>query len=462
MKLFPDQEELINNVREKLVEGNKSVLIQAGTGSGKTIVASTIVKSAFEKRKNVLFVVPRIDLIRQTSNTFHAFNIPHGFIASGRYYNQRENIFIASKDTLIRKYESIKKKFDLCIFDEAHFGGDGLNELIQFYKPNSTLLGLTASPWDMEGRGMAHQYNTMVCGKSIRWLIDNNRLSRYKAYAPSHLDLSQIGMVAGDFNKKQLAEKMEADVLLMGDTVNHYKNHAMGKRGVTFCVRRKHSEMMAAAYRDAGVMAVHMDGDTPDEVRVKIAKAFAKGEIQQICNCDLLTFGYDLASISESNACVECLSDCQPTKSLAKQLQKWGRNLRYDGTEHVFFDHANNFETHGLPCDEREWTLEPREKKRRSSEKERSIPVKQCPKCFYVHSPSKSCPECGYIYPIQERSVEEIDVSLQEIDLTLERKEKRMEQGRAKTFDDLWKIANERGYKAGWVYKQAQLKGIRA
>jgi DNA repair protein RadD len=269
-------------------------------------------------------------------------------------------------------------------------------------------------------------------------------------------------MVAGDFNKKQLAEKMEADVLLMGDTVNHYKNHAMGKRGVTFCVRRKHSEMMAAAYRDAGVMAVHMDGDTPDEVRVKIAKAFAKGEIQQICNCDLLTFGYDLASISESNACVECLSDCQPTKSLAKQLQKWGRNLRYDGTEHVFFDHANNFETHGLPCDEREWTLEPREKKRRSSEKERSIPVKQCPKCFYVHSPSKSCPECGYIYPIQERSVEEIDVSLQEIDLTLERKEKRMEQGRAKTFDDLWKIANERGYKAGWVYKQAQLKGIRA
>lgn len=461
IKLFDDQAELISDVRSELSNGARSVLIQAGTGSGKTIVASTIVKSAYDKGNKVLFVVPRIDLVRQTCNTFTNFDIPHGFIVSGRRYDPKELVHIASKDTLIRRLKDTND-YKLVIIDECHYGGSGLNDIVQYYKPNATLLGLSASPWDMAGHGMKHQYDTMVCGKSIRWLIDNKRLSDYKAYAPSHVDLSNIGLIGGDFNQKQLAEKMEADVLLMGDTVNHYKEHAMGKRGVTFCVRRKHSEMMAKAYRDAGVMAVHMDGETPDEVRVKIAKAFAKREIQVICNCELLTFGYDLASISESNACVEAMSDCQPTKSLSKQLQKWGRNLRYDGTQHVFFDHANNFETHGLPCDEREWTLEPREKRKRAmTDQERNIAVRQCSQCYCVHKPAPICPDCGFVYPIQERVVEEVDVKLNEIEVANHKKKLRKEQGMARTYEDLERIAKERGYKPYWVKIQAKLKGIK-
>jgi hypothetical protein len=41
------------------------------------------------------------------------------------------------------------------------------------------------------------------------------------------------------------------------------------------------------------------------------------------------------------------------------------------------------------------------------------------------------------------------------------RKQKRQEVGRAKTLDDLRKIAKARGYNNKWVHIQAKLKNIR-
>lgn len=460
--LLPDQSESIEATATVMRRGVKSVLLQGATGSGKSYIASELVRRARAKNKRVMYSVPRRELIRQMAGTFTDFGMQYSYIAAGYSENPLAQLQIASTDTLKSRLNRIAAP-DLAIIDETHFGAEGLDRIIKWLKANgSYIIGLSATPWRLSGMGLGCWYDEMVCGPSVRWLIDNKRLSDYRAFAPSTLDLSQIDVRAGDYAKGQLAEKMEQDRVLIGNAVKHYVDHAKGRLGVTFTVSRKHSELMAQAYRDAGVTAVHIDGETPDDERRRIAIGAAKGEIDQLCNVDLLTFGYDLASASGiKGKNIQIMSDCAPSKSLSKQSQKWGRNLRYDGSQHLFFDHANNFSEHGLPCDEREWTLEDRIKKK-GHEGEKTIAVRQCPApCFFAHKPAPQCPQCGHVYEIQYRQIEEVEGELAEIQAGIVRKKARQEVGRARTLEDLKRIASERGYKPVWAMQMARVKGMR-
>jgi len=457
MQLLPDQIELIDAAKDKIRSGVKSLLIQGATGSGKTVISSSIVRGAYDKGKNVVFTVPRRDLIRQTSKTFHEFGIDHSYIAAGLPCHESHNIFIASTQTL---KNNLKFKPDLAIVDEAHFGSGTLDEIIQKYKEYGTvILGLSATPWKMSGQGLGCWYDDMVCGKSVKWLIDNNRLSKYRAFAPDKPDLSGISITAGDYAKGQLADKMEKDGVLIGNAVEHYKKHALGKLNIVYCVSIDHSKITAKAFNDAGIPAAHIDGDTPDDERVRIIRAFARRELLVLTNCEILTFGFDLSSASGMNVTVECMSDLRPTKSLALQCQKWGRVLRMKHEPAIIFDHAGNIDEHGLPDADREWTLESRKVIKRASS-DRNITVMQCAHCAYCARPFFTCPNCGVQREIISRKVEQVEGELKEV---TERKAKaaaRMEVGRAKTIDDLKRIASERGYDSKWVYIQSKIKGI--
>lgn len=456
--LLPDQVSLINAAKEKIRGGCRSLLIQGATGSGKTYIASEIVSGAFNKGKICNFIVPRRDLLRQTSNTFKEFRIPHSFIAAGMNTYHRNKIFICSTQTLKNR---LSDSPDIVVIDEGHVGGNTLDRIIKYYKSKGAIIILlSATPWKLSGKGLGCWVDDMVCGPSIRWLIDNKRLSDYRPFAPSTPDLSQLDITGGDYAKGQLAEKMENDRVLIGNAVKHYIDHANGKLNVAYCVSVAHSEITAQAFRDAGISAMHMDGKTPDDERVKIIKSFANREIKVITNCELLTYGFDLASNSGIDVTIECMSDLRPTKSLALQMQKWGRVLRKKDFPALIFDHANNFQEHGMPCDDREWSLEDRIKINRESG-EREVQVRQCPKCFYCHKPAPICPNCSHLYEIQSREIKEIDGELKELEIIQQKKHDRMKQGRAKTMSDLWAIAKEKGYKPGWVWKQAQLKGIK-
>ncbi len=462
--LLPDQIELIQAAKDKVRGGCKSLLIQGATGSGKTVIASEIISGAYRKDKICFFIVPRKELLRQTSNTLKEFGIPHSFIAAGMRCDPKAKIFVCSMQTLKNKLAIVP---DIAIIDECHYSGAAVDKIVETYKAaGAVILGLSATPWKMSGKGLGCYFDDMVQGPSIRWLIDNKRLSRYRAFAPDTPDLSNIRVVAGEYNSKQLSERMTDDRVLIGNSVKHYKSHASGKLGITFGVSIKHSQMLAQAYRDAGIPAMHMDGDTPEEERQRIAKAYARRELFQLVCAELLCFGYDLSSASGiKNVCIQAMTDCQPTLSLAKQCQKNGRFLRYEDEIHTLLDHAGNIGTelspkHGMPCDDREWTLEDRKKSSRG-ESEKTIPVRQCLSdgdrvgCNYCHKPAPVCPNCGVPYPVQSREVKELDGELAEIAIQAEKKEARQQQGKAQTLEDLIALGASRGYKnpAFWARK---------
>jgi superfamily II DNA or RNA helicase len=152
--------------------------------------------------------------------------------------------------------------------------------------------------------------------------------------------------------------------------------------------------------------------------------------------------------------------------SLSLYLQMAGRGLRIHPEsakrDCIILDHAGCAHAHGFVDEDREWGLEG--KKKRSGAK-REQPVRTCNKCFCAYPAIlRVCPECGYSTPAEEHQIETDDSGklveiTDEMRLQLAR-EKRREESRAQTLEDLQAIAKQRGYAPGWAYHryQARLK----
>lgn len=463
MKLFPDQAEIVAEVREAMTR-SRSVLLQSPTGSGKTAMATHMIEAAKNKNRKILFSVPRKDLLEQTSDTFSSLGISHGYVAAGKVFNPFARVYIGMVDTMVRRLDKLPD-VDLVIADETHFGDSALDAVLGHYKKkNAWRLGLSATPWKLSGKGLGCWYDTMVQGKPVRWLMDNGRLSDYQYFAGrTKPDLTGLKVTAGDYAKGELAGYMEAQGAIIGDCVNDYLQRCMGRLHVVRCASIKHSQMTAQAFRDAGVPAMHVDGETPMDERKRIFRAYARREILVLTFCDLLNFGFDLSQASGMDVCIESGSDQRPSKSLAGQMQFWGRMLRAKDYPAIICDHVNNCIEHGFPDDEREWSLEDRGQGKKASA-ERTIPTRQCPNCFRVHHPMPICPQCSHVYEIKSRTIEMMEGELKEMTKAereamkaqaMQIKKRENSEAYKKGLEGLIALGKARGYKypEGWASK---------
>jgi len=425
---------------------HKSVLMQSATGSGKTMMAASMMRSGLQKGSRAVFMVPRRELLRQTAETLDNHDIAHGFVAAGYTANPFAKIHLATTGTIARRLDKAPTA-NVLFVDETHFGSTQVAAVIDHYLTRGAwIVGLSATPWKMSGAGLGDWYSHMELGPPVADLIAAKRLSQFRLFAPNKPDLSGIKTTAGDYAKGQLADRMEGDRVLIGNAVQHYKRHAMGALCVAYCTSVKHAEIVAAMFNDQGVPAASIDGTMDDDQRARIVKAFARRELLVLTNCDLLTFGFDLASAAQMDVTIEAMTDLRPTKSLSLQMQKWGRVLRMKEQPAMIFDHAGNVDMHGLPDADREWTLEGRDKKERDGEK--TEPARQCQQCYYVHRPAPVCPNCGAVYPVQSRMINEVEGELLEVTSGAARgPTAKQQQGMATTLDALIKLGRSKGYK---------------
>lgn len=450
IKLRPYQQDLENRTQDAM-RRYKWNLLQLATGGGKTFTAGSMINKARLKGSRVFFTVPRRELLRQSAESFASVGIPFSYIAAGHTHNPRELVQLATVGSLSRRLDKVTPP-KLIFIDETHFGSNQLGSIIDWAKyAGAWGIGLSGTPSRTDGRGLGMWYDNMECGPSVSELMDMGSLNRYRAFAPDTPDMTGIRTVAGDYAKGQLSDKMEQDRVLVGNSVKHYKDKAMGMLNVCFCVSVKHAQIVAQSFCDNGVPAACIHGGMKDDERRRLIMAFARREIKVLTSCQLLSFGFDLSSAAQMDVTVECMSDLQPTQSLALQLQKFGRVLRPSDKPSVILDHAGNLERHGFPDDHRDWSLADREKKG-GGNSEPTLPFKQCPNCYFCFSPVPSCPSCGFIIPVADRTIEEVDGDLKEVEKQ-EKKEERQKQGQAQTLADLLVIQKEKGYRHGWAQR---------
>jgi superfamily II DNA or RNA helicase len=443
------QTRAIERIAETFGAGNRSPLLVAPTGSGKTVIAAELIRRAVDAGERCLFLAPRRELVHQTCEKLDALDVRYGVILAG---DPRTHLYapvqVASVDTLlsrvVRRSRLTLPNFELVLVDEAHLGITSARQKLLDHWPEAKRIGLTATPTRKDGRALGILYDDLIEVATPAELTAQGHLVPARYFSVSEPDLSRVHTVAGDFHNGELEEAMNRPALV-GDVVQHWLAHAATRRSVVFATSIKHSVALADEFVRAGVAAEHIDAGTAEADRAEIFQRFRSGGTQVLTNCFLASYGFDLPALA-------CVVMARPTKSLMLYLQMLGRGLRpADGkTDCLVLDHAGNVHRHGFATDERLWTLAgelalvPPERK----VKDRSEPkVLTCPDCQCVFSGSRTCPECGYYFAPKGREVETLDGTLIEVGAGLD--SDRIDQ--MQFYLELRGLAHERDFKSGWT-----------
>jgi len=338
---------------------------------------------------------------------------------------------------------------------------------------SARVLGVTATPERLDGKGLRDVFSDLVRGPEVRDLVRDGHLSAPLYYAPpQHIDMASVQLRRGDYDQKGLESVMDAPKIT-GDAVDHYRRICAGKPAVVFCVSIAHAEHVAEEFRRAGFRAATIDGTLSPEDRRDRVRSLGNGRLQVLTSCEIINEGFDLPIVS-----VGIL--LRPTQSLGLHLQQIGRVLRpAPGKDRaVILDHAGNLARHGLAEDIRDWSLDGAEKRKKKAKAEDTIKTRQCPECFACHPWAASCQECGYEYVTDGRQIEVVGGDLVAIDTRFQQcggcqhvhsrwdascpkcgmvhdavRARKKEQSRAQTLDELVALGKRRGYANpyGWA-----------
>ena len=418
--LRPYQAEGVHRLRMAYGAGKRALLFVLATGGGKTICFAHITHGASSKGKRVLIVAHRRELIKQASRKLSEAGVEHGIIAPG-FTPTRDPVQVASIQTLANRLDKIGH-FDLIVIDEGHHSVAGTYAKLIASQPRAKLLLVTATPERLDGKGLGIHAggccDEIVLGPQSAELIEMGYLTPIRVFAPAHApDLSGVKVRMGDYEKAGLADAMSKPTIV-GDAVAHYAQHSPGKPAVVFCVSVEHAKNVAETFRAAGWRAVAADGAMSKPEREAALGGLESGAVQVLCVCDLVSEGLDIVGIS-------VVIILRATKSLVNFRQWIGRGLRpvyakgmpldtpeqrraaiaaSDKPACLVLDHAGCTLNHGMPDEDRPWSLDGRPKK------EGAPPVKQCKECGAIYRPAPVCPECGHSTATEDKAKRELEV----------------------------------------------------
>jgi len=465
-ELRPYQEECLQAIRATVAQRVYRLVVQAPTGSGKTLVAATIVEGARRKNNRRTFVVPAIQLIDQAVEMFYSEGIREiGVIqADHPMTNWACPVQVASIQTIRSRGKYPESQ--VVVIDECHqlhaahikwmgrFGDPkkgeplGLRDAAPGFE-TVPFIGLSATPWTS---GLGRYFETLLVMSTTQELIDLGYLSRFKVYAADHPNLDGVKVLAGDYHEGQLSSVMRENALV-ANIVETWRTRWDKDKTLVFGVDCAHAQTLQARFLDAGISAAYQDANTSAADRAAIKRGFHDGTYRVVCNIGTLTTGVDWD--------VRCLVLARPTKSEMLFTQIVGRALRTaEGKDHaLILDHTDTTSRLGFVTDIHHETLSLGKLDQNKAVK-RSPPLpKPCPQCTVLLAVGvKICPECGFERKIvshiyeREGQLVEFDGTFRKKGQTNARELPYSYEEKARFYAQLRGYGLLKGYKDGWAF----------
>jgi superfamily II DNA or RNA helicase len=412
MELRDYQVRAIDLVRAEYRRGRRAVLLVLPTGAGKTATASQLIAWAVARGRRCLFLVHRREIVLDTHRRLVAAGVACGVVMSGEA-SVDAPVQVCSVQTLTAREQH--PPADLLVWDEAHHCAAETYREIRSQYPAAWHLGLTATPERSDGAPLGDAFEALVAPITVSELVAAGHLAPIDVVAPPTRLQSAIGATPADA----------------------WREHGGGRPAVIFTGTIAESRECVASL---GERAAHIDGGTPRRERDEILRRFEAGELDVLSNCAVLTEGWDSA---RAEVCVLA----RGCGSLPVYLQTIGRVRRTGGNAAkrcLLIDLAGAAHEHGMPDEDREWSLDEGQEQRKKSDREALSTCLHCGAVTRYASRGPQCRKCSAPWPEAER-VEVQRQPLAAVVVSATRREREEELAR------LRQIARQRAYKPAWV-----------
>ncbi len=453
-------------MRTSIAEGKRHIILCAPTGSGKTVMFTFMVASALQRGKRCIIFTDRVELLKQSNGALDQFGILPTLIEAGKpRLDVSGNCFIAMAQTYARRknkadYADLMAGMDLVIIDEAH--KQTFNPLLASIPAKAVVIGATATPLRRGNQEcLSKFYQALHNPVQVGELIRQGFLASPVTYG-TNLDLSGIGMRGDDYDTQQMATVYSKRRVFDG-VVKNYGRHCRGKKAILFASNIASSMEVCAALQNAGHNARHVDGIMGKQERSDVLAWFKHTPDAILCNCDLMTTGFDEPTI-------EVVILYRATASLPLFMQMVGRGSRVTPTKREFtiLDFGNNVNHHGFWEASRDWSI----KKKRKKKSDGVGGAKNCKGCeAIIPVGAMKCKHCGYEYQRKpQEQGEMVDLHLmtkaQGMQLaTTSSMYQKAQLAKAKVISPFWVLHNQckskaealefiryMGWKPGWAF----------
>lgn len=450
---------------------HRHLIVQLGTGGGKTLIFSEIARRSSLKGSRILILSDRTELLSQSDTSLRNLGVTAEFISPKHTKVPASSVVVAMNQTLKRRY--LKKEWaeyiksvDLIIIDECH-----ISETEYLFESGliskAWVLGFSATPIRSgHQRQLGLDYSAIVVGESTKNLIKQGYLvpARYFTIDAPDLSKVEVDRKDGDYKSSQLSALFSTPDRFSG-LVSQYKKICPNAQAICFCASQANAIQTCIELNNAGISAKFLiSGFSKDDEnyqllqdnlkytgkRADVIAGYKSGDFKVLVNAKILTTGFDAPN-------TQAIILYSATLSMALYRQMLGRGSRPFGDKKDFFclDFGGNVKRHGRYEDSIGWHLW-----HDDSGGNGVVMTKECPKdkkdkegktgCGrLIPISAQFCPFCRYIFATEK---EIRDAELVEI-IDGKFKFKDMSALQLKAYAEL------HGNKMAWVYRMLYVGG---